>query len=275
LSSSLEASYAYCERVARAKAKNFYYSFLVLPKAKRRAMCAVYAFMRECDDRSDEDGATESNMAAWRAELDRALAGDTYAHPLWPAFADTVRRYRIPRSYLDDMIDGVTSDLTFSQPQSFEDLYSYCYKVASVVGLTIIHIFGFREPIALAMAEKCGVAFQLTNILRDVREDRDNGRTYLPSNLMRHYAVPHLDAPTPQLNSLLADLGGRARDYFTFSRPLIKLVETDSQSSLWALIEIYDRLLRKMESGRFAVLEKRYGLSGLEKAGVLTQAFLR
>ncbi len=272
---SLEESYAHCQRIARAKAKNFYYSFLVLPKPKRLAMCAVYAFMRECDDLSDESGATAERLEQWRRDLDASLDGRPAAHPIWPAFADTVHRYKIPRPYLDDMITGVTGDLSFTQPKNFDELYLYCYRVASVVGLTITHIFGFQRPEALAMAEKCGIAFQLTNILRDVREDRDKQRTYLPADLMQSYAVPHLNSSTPQLEALLKDLGQRARAYFDYSRPLIQLVDRDSRSSLWALIEIYDRLLRKIESSQFRVLDTRHRLSNFEKLSVLAQAFLR
>lgn len=272
---SLEESYAHCERIARAKAKNFYYSFLVLPKQKRLAMCAVYAFMRECDDLSDEAGATQTRLEQWRHDLDDALKGLTGTHPIWPAFADTVHRYKISREYLDDMITGVTSDLTFTQPANFNELYLYCYRVASVVGLTVTHIFGFQKPEALVMAEKCGIAFQLTNILRDVREDAQNYRIYLPADLMRQYQVPHLNASTPQLEALLSDLGQRARAYFESSRPLILLVDKDSQSSLWALIEIYDRLLKKIEAAHFRVMDTRHRLSNVEKLSILAQALFR
>lgn len=238
-------------------------------------MCAVYAFMRECDDLSDEAGATQTRLEQWRLDLDAALLGKTDTHPLWPAFADTVHRYKIPREYLDDMITGVTSDLTFTQPANFDELYLYCYRVASVVGLTITHIFGFQDPRALKMAEECGIAFQLTNILRDVREDASNQRTYLPADLMRQYQVPHLNGSTPELEALLRDLGQRARNYFTVSRPLIQLVDKDSRSSLWALIEIYDRLLRKIEAADFQVMAQRHRLSTFEKLSILARAALR
>ncbi len=266
MSGFLLQSYTYCEGVARAKAKNFYYAFLVLPRPKRLAMCAVYAFMRECDDLSDEAGASHDRLQAWRADLDRALEGDFPEHPLWPALADTVHRFGIPRPYLDDMIAGVSSDLSFSQPRNFDELYRYCYQVASVVGLTITHIFGFRDSRALEMAEKCGIAFQLTNILRDVAEDRQNGRTYLPADLLARHAT---------LEAALGELGARARDYYAFSRPLIGMVDRDSQGSLWALIEIYDRLLRRIERAQFQVLRVRHSVPTWEKFGILAQAWLR
>ena len=158
-------SYQFCERVARREAKNFYYSFLLLPRGRRRAMCAIYAFMRYCDDLSDSGNAAgrASAIAAWKADLEAALGGETPAHAVWPAFKDTVARYRIPHQYFYDMIEGVSSDLEPRRFETFEQLYGYCYRVASVVGLTIIHIFGFQSPAALLLAEQCGIAFQLTN----------------------------------------------------------------------------------------------------------------
>ena len=170
--SALEQSYRYCSAVARSKAKNFYYSFLLLTRNQRESMCAIYAFMRACDDLSDDpDIAGAAALAKWREELGRALEGHYGSHPCWPAFHDTVRRYHIPSHYFYDMIDGVSSDLEPRQIETFPELYHYCYQVASVVGLTIIHVFGYQSEHALELAEKCGVAFQLTNILRDVRED--------------------------------------------------------------------------------------------------------
>ncbi len=173
---SLEASYAFSRRIARTRARNFYYSFLLLSREQRDAMCAIYAFMRYCDDISEGEGASREGIERWRCDLDRALQGHYGENLLWPAFHDTVQRYQIPREYFYEMIEGVSSDLQSKQLQTFDELYRYCYQVASVVGLTIIHIFGFESPEALALAEKCGIAFQLTNILRDVREDRENGR---------------------------------------------------------------------------------------------------
>ncbi len=275
----LEQSYEYCVGIARKRAKNFYYSFLVLPKAKRLAMCAVYAFMRECDDRSDEAGATETALIDWREQMDRALNGDSLEHPLWPAFADTINSFSIPRVYLYDMIDGVTGDLGFTQPKNFDELYRYCYRVAGVVGLTITHIFGFEKPETLAMAEKCGIAFQLTNIVRDVGEDWQLGRCYLPLDLMTQFGVAASDMAggqvNPPLRSLLEDLGRRARGYYEYSRPMIAQVQPDSQSSLWALIEIYSRLFQRIEASGFEVLTRRHRLPTSEKLWIVVLALLR
>src|SRR5579862_6514826 len=176
-------SYAWCARVARSQAKNFYYSFLLLSAERRRAMCAIYAFMRYCDDLSDDEGVADraAAIARWRDDLKAALAGSAPDHPLWPAFVDSVARFAIPHQYFFEMIEGVSSDLEPRRIETFTELYDYCYHVASVVGLTIIHIFGFEGEESLKLAEKCGVAFQLTNILRDVREDFLKSRVYIPA----------------------------------------------------------------------------------------------
>src|SRR5580698_8546920 len=146
---NVEESYAWCVDVARTQAKNFYYSFLLLSLPQREAMCAIYAFMRYCDDLSDDEGIADraSAIARWRDDLEAALHGQSGEHPLWPAFVDAVERYKIPHQYFFDMIDGVSSDLEPRRIRTFAELYDYCYHVASVVGLTIVHIFGFAEHI--------------------------------------------------------------------------------------------------------------------------------
>ena len=271
---NLEASYAFCRRIARARARNFYYSFLLLSREQKNAMCAIYAFMRYCDDISEGAEASRAAIEQWRRELDLALEGEYAQNPLWPAFHDTVQRYKIPRSYFHEMIDGVSTDLESRQIQTFDELYRYCYQVASVVGLTILHIFGFESPEALKLAEKCGVAFQLTNILRDVREDLENGRVYIPAeDLLRFGAnLKNRDAKFVRLMSFEAE---RARSYYQGSRPLIDLVHRRSRPSLWAIIEIYRRLLDRIERSNFDVLEKRIRLPAWEKLGILVSARLR
>src|SRR5947209_3131991 len=222
---ALELSYNHCRAVARQRAKNFYYSFLLLPRAQRNAMCAIYAFMRYCDDLSDEPGASRQPLERWRIALDRALAGQYDGHPALPAFGDTVKRYQIPHQYFHEMIDGVSSDLVPRQIQTFDQLYRYCYQVASVVGLTTIHIFGFDQPEALRLAEKCGVAFQLTNILRDVREDAGRGRIYLPCEDLTRFSVIAEDLQagrrSPEFIALMRFEAERARGYYEESQALL------------------------------------------------------
>ncbi len=277
--SSVDASYAYCVEVARTRAKNFYYSFLVLPEQKRLAMCAIYAFMRECDDLSDEQGASLDNLAGWRADLDQTISGTPAQHAVWPAFLDTVTRYRIPARYFHEMIDGVSSDLEPRRMETFDDLYRYCYLVASVVGLTTIHIFGFEDQRAPELAERCGIAFQLTNIIRDVHEDASNGRVYLPAEDLARFGVNAemlcQDETRAEVRRLLEFEGERARRYYDESEPLIAMMQPDSRPALWALIEIYSRLLCRIRQRGYDVMPARIGLSTAEKTGVLLRAWGR
>jgi 15-cis-phytoene synthase len=272
---TLEASYAHCRHVAKSRAKNFYYSFVLLAKDQKNAMCAVYAFMRYCDDLSDEAGATAAAIEQWRDALTEALAGRPNSHAMWPAFLDSVQRYKIPHRYFYEMIDGVLSDITPRKMATFEELYQYCYKVASVVGLTTIHIFGFDSPKALELAEKCGIAFQLTNILRDVREDSELGRQYLPTeDLSRFHVDLAKPAATPDFVRLMEFEANRARKYYEESAPLLQMVHAKSRSSLWALITIYSSLLEHIRKSNYDVLSRRISLSSLEKSWIVMRAML-
>ena len=275
----LEESWRYCERVARRRARNFYYSFLALPAEKRRAMCALYAFMRECDDRSDGAGASLEKLADWRAQTEAALAGGAPGHPVWPALVETVRRYSVPPDCLYGMIEGVSSDLEPRSFESFDQLYRYCYLVASVVGIATIHVFGFHDERAPLLAERCGIAFQLTNILRDVREDALNGRIYLPREDMERFSVtPEMLAArqaSPELRRLLAFEAGRARAYYEEAQPLIGMVDEDSRHALWALIQIYRRLLGRIEARGYEVMAGRVRVPALEKSWIALRAVAR
>ena len=259
-----DRSYQYCRRIARRRAKNFYYSFVLLSRPQRNAMCAIYAFMRYCDDLSDEPGATRAAIDRWRTDMEEALEGRFSGHPVWPAFYHTVRRFGIPHQYFREMIDGVLSDLEPRRFDTFEHLYRYCYQVASVVGLTTIHIFGFDTRSALPLAEKCGVAFQLTNILRDIREDAERGRIYLPAEDLRRFGVTEEDLRAGRRNEpflrLMAFEAERARACYNESRPLLDLIHQRSRASLWALIAIYSRLLERIEHSNFDVFRRRVRL---------------
>ena len=276
--SALEESYAHCRAVAKARAKNFYYSFILLPEEKKNSMCAMYAFMRYCDDLSDEPGANRSAIDQWRHALNEALEGRPDSNPTWPAFLDTVDRYTIPREYFHEMIEGVASDLETRHIQTFDELYQYCYRVASVVGLTTIHIFGFNSSDALLLAEKCGIAFQLTNILRDVREDAALGRIYLPSEDLARFGVTPEDLKgarrTEKFGRLMEFETERARVYYQESSPLLGMVEADSHRSLWALIAIYSRLLEHIHASPYDVLQHRISLSPGEKLWIVLRAIV-
>jgi phytoene synthase len=275
---TLAESYAFCERVARREAKNFYYTFLLLAPPQRRAMCAIYAFMRQCDDLSDAENVPdrEAAIARWREDLGRALAGSLPENPLWPAFTDAVARYRIPHQYFSEMIQGVRSDLEPRAMQTFDELYRYCYQVASVVGLTVIHIFGFDTPEALPLAEKCGIAFQLTNIIRDVREDAGRDRIYIPQEDLARFGVRREELlaarVSPALRSALQFEARRAREYYLESAPLARMIHAESRGSFRALVDIYARLLDRIEESRFEVLARRIRVPGWEKAWIVLRS---
>lgn len=273
---SLEESYAHCRRVARTRARNFYYSFVLLSRPQRNAMCAIYAFMRYCDDLSDEPGANRAALEQWRAALDDALAGRCDAHPVLPAFHDTAVRYRIPPRYFHEMVDGVASDLEPRRFETFAQLYRYCYQVASTAGLTTIHILGFESPAALPLAEKCGIAFQLTNILRDVREDAELGRIYLPAEDLVRFGVTEAGIRaglrTPEFIELMDFEAARARQYYTESQPLLGLVRAGGRAALSALIAIYSTLLERIVASHYDVFSRRISLSAAEKCWILLKS---
>jgi 15-cis-phytoene synthase len=275
----LAESYAYCRRVARRRARNFYYAFVLLSRERRDAMCALYAFMRYCDDLSDEPGANRAAISQWRAALDQALASRTDAHPVLPAFHDTVSRYRIPPRYFHEMIDGVASDLEPRRFETFDELRRYCYQVASTAGLATIHVLSFNSPEALPLAEKCGIAFQLTNILRDIREDAARGRIYLPAEDLARFGAGEQDIRsgkrTPEFFDLMDFETGRARDYYRQSQPLVSLVDRRNRASLAALITIYSRLLDRIERSNYDVFPRRISLSAWEKSLIVLRALLR
>jgi len=271
-------SYLWCRGVAKRRARNFYYSFILLPEDRKNAMCAMYAFMRYCDDLSDEPGASLSAIEKWRGALHAALAGSPGPEPLWPAFLDTLARYKIPHEYFDEMIEGVASDLEPRTLSTFDELYRYCYRVASVVGLTTIRIFGFHSPDALPLAEKCGIAFQLTNILRDIREDAGLGRIYIPAEDLDRFGVSPDDLRfarrTEPFGRLMEFEIERARGYYRESSGLLDLVDREARASLWALIAIYSSLLEHVSESHYDVLSRRISLSGAEKTWIVLRAAL-
>ena len=285
---SVADSYAECRRVARAAASNFYFAFYMLPRAKSDALCALYAFMRLVDDVSDTPDAvavsgeiTSEKTAAlsrWRAMLDQAIAGNVGSHPILPAFADTLRRYRIPPRYFHDLISGVEMDLTETRYATFGRLREYCYRVAGTVGLTCLHVFGFDDPSAPDLAEKLGIAFQLTNILRDVSGDLAMGRIYLPAEDLDRFGCSTEELTrgvvTPSVRELMRFEAERAWQFYAEGSRLLPLVHRDSRAALWALTRIYSSLLARIEDRDFDVFSSRVRLTATEKAGILLRARL-
>ena len=297
-SAQLEHAYAACRSIARAAAKNFYYSFLALPRAKRNALCAVYAFMRLADDISDDASLTAqeryAKLEAWSEQARRVFGGEATDDAVLFALADAQRRFQIPPELFDKLVQGTAMDLQYAPQQSeqspvapyesFDELYQYCYHVASVVGLICIHIFGYRNPAAEPLAEKCGVAFQLTNILRDVKEDAAMGRIYFPRQDLQRFAVsPAIltganvrnGFQPASLQPLLQFEAERAREFYRAGDELLPLVDPDSRPALWVLIEIYRRLLAKIAERNYDVFSERVSLSAGEKLWLLSRGLLR
>jgi 15-cis-phytoene synthase len=271
----LLASYRAAEAVARSRARNFYYSFLALPSQKRRAFCAVYAFMRYCDDISDGDAGIDAKremLVKWRNQLDIVFSGGPQTNSILPAFRDTVNNFSIPAQYFHWIIDGAEMDLNASQYETFNELYKYCFNVASAVGLVCLQIFGSGEDRAKEYAEQCGIAFQLTNILRDVKEDAEMGRIYLPAEDLRkfNYTPEELrrGVMDERYKALMSFEAERARNYYAQARQLLPLVEDASRPSLWAMIEIYQRILERIVQRRFDVFHGRIRLSMAEKLSI-------
>jgi phytoene synthase len=290
----LRAAYGVCRHIARSAAKNFYYGFLVLPARKRSALSAVYAFMRHADDISDDPSVPvverREKLAEWMCSLRRVVAGERTDDPVLMALADTQKTYNIPLDLLEKLVQGTAMDLPNGPWQAngtegqlryetFDELYQYCYHVASVVGLVCIRIFGYRDPRAEKLAEQTGVAFQLTNIIRDVKEDSQLGRVYLPAEDLRRFGVEmgvlNNGSATAALRPVLEFEAGRARELYGSAEELIPMVDDDSQPALWALVEIYRRLLDRIAARQYDVFTERVSLSTAEKVGILTKGFVR
>lgn len=294
--SQLDMAYSVCRSIARAAAKNFYYGFMVLPRRKRNALSAVYAFMRRCDDIVDDNTLSRydrhNKLADWLDKVHRALAAQPTDDPVLLALTDAQRTYQIPIGLLDQLAFGTAVDLDVSPVETsagaplvaryrtFEELRQYCYGVASVVGLVCIKIFGYRDPAAEPLAERCGLAFQLTNIIRDVKEDVAMGRIYFPQEDLARCGLSAGDLAAPQIDGarirpLLAIEADRAREGYRAGEDLIPLVNEDSQPALWVLITIYQRLLEKIASNQYDVFSERVQLTVPEKLSVLGKGILK
>ncbi len=288
---SLEAAYQECRVIAKREAKNFYYAFRVLPKPKMDAMCAVYAFMRKADDISDDESLTiearRLAMEAWLDEWRAARLVDEPVDKVFHALNDAQSRFNISDALLEDLVRGTCMDLYLGQGagntidlgdglqgyETFEDLYRYCYLVASVVGLVCIHIFGYSDPAAELMAEKTGAAFQITNILRDIKEDAERKRIYLPQEMLREFRVTNADilelaggrAMKPNERAMLMALSVQAWEYYESGRQLIPLLDPDSRPCMWVMIEIYSGLLAKIDQRQGDVFSARVSVPTPQK----------
>ncbi len=291
----MDEAYRVCREIARKEAKNFYYAFVALPAHKRNAICAVYAFMRHADDLSDDESLSldqrRANLAAWLDTWHRALSGEQTADPVFIALADAKARFQIPASLLDQLVEGTAMDLhrsiepgQYDTYATFDDLYRYCYLVASVVGLVCIRIFGYTDLRAEKLAEETGIAFQLTNILRDVREDFERGRIYLPLEDLERHSVSITDLATlistlrsipPNVFTLLDAEAKRAEHYYKSGQALLPLIEADSRPALWVLIDIYHSLLERIERHSYNVFTSRISVPTSQKLWILARGLLQ
>jgi len=284
---TLDESYAICKAIAKREAKNFYYAFVALPAARRNAICAIYAFMRKADDLSDDESLSHAerrrNLDAWLAAWHAASATGETADPVFLAVRDATQRFNIPLSLLDELVAGTTMDLraaasdTADTYATFEDLYRYCYLVASVVGLVCIRIFGYSDPRAEKLAEETGVAFQLTNILRDVEEDASRSRVYLPLDDLGAHGIS-LEAlvqrrpgtpPTTSERVLFAAIARRAEGYYKSADALLPLIDRESRPALWVLVSIYHALLKRIERADYDVFSRRASVPLVQKLAIL------
>lgn len=290
---TLDEAYAICRAIAKREAKNFYYAFVALPDKRRNAICAIYAFMRKADDLSDDESIPREqrrlNLEQWQAAWRKASEGVATDDPVFIAVRDATERFSIPLSLLDELIAGTTSDLKANPGDvpdtyaTFADLYRYCYLVASVVGLVCIRIFGYTDPAAEKLAEETGVAFQLTNILRDVAEDAERGRVYLPlEELAAHNitleSILHRatgTSPTSNERALLAGIGKRADAYYASADRLLPLIDRESRPAMWVLVAIYHALLRHIERANYDVFSHRASVPTVQKVTILAAGMAR
>jgi phytoene synthase len=284
---TLEEAYAACRSIAKREAKNFYYAFVALPEPRRNAICAIYAFMRQADDLADDESLSREErrhrLQEWQDDWHNVAAGGPTSDPVFVAVADATKRFSIPHCLLDELIAGTTMDL---QPEAddspdtyatFADLYRYCYLVASVVGLVCIRIFGYTDPAAEKLAEETGVAFQLTNILRDVAEDAERSRVYLPLEDLAAHNVSLQSLfhraknapPTTSERALLEVIGHRAEKYYASAQRLLPLIDPESRPALWVLVSIYHSLLKRIRGADYDVFSRRARVPMAQKMGIL------
>jgi phytoene synthase len=276
--SSLAVDFARCATITRKASSNFYYAFKLLPAQRRRALYATYAFCRFVDDIADDSNVREpaALLERWREELDRVYEGEP-AHAISRALADSVRRFAIPRRYFEEIIDGVEMDLARKRYRTFEELRLYCYRVASAVGLVCIEIFGYRNPQARIYAENLGIAFQLTNIIRDVREDAERGRIYLPLEDLERFDVKQAEVLSHQHSARFERLmefeANRAQEFYALAEQALPQEDRTSLLTAEAMRLIYSALLRRIVKSRYRVMDGKLRLSAPHKILLVGRAW--
>lgn len=286
MSDQIADAFAYCREVTKTHAKNFYYAFMFLPKPKREAIYAVYAFCRYCDDIADGDYTSEDQpdllkadlLKAWRQELDNCYAGQP-THRITQALHHVVQQYDLPKHYFEELMRGVEMDFAIRRYETFAELEQYCYRVASVVGLLCIEIFGYRHVGVREYARLIGISLQLINIMRDVKEDLEAGRIYLPLENLRAFDYPEAELQkqryTPEFIALMQFQAQRAEDYYR--RAQASLLPGDK----WGLVTpeimagIYRATLHRIRRREYNVFTGRASLPVLRKVGIALRVFLK
>lgn len=274
----LEAAYARCAEITRRSSSNFYYAFMLLPIERRRALYAVYAFCRYIDDIADDGGVASpaALLERWREELKRVYTG-TVERPVSRALAANVRRFNIPQRYFEEVIDGVEMDLTRKRYETFDELRLYCRRVASAVGLICIEIFGYRNPATRTYAERLGLAFQLTNILRDVREDSARDRIYLPHEDLERFGVTEDEilqsAYTPAFHQLMEFEAERARNFYREAGAALHPEDRPAMIAAEGMRLIYSALLERIVKSGYRVFDGRLSVSTPRKLYLVGRAW--
>ena len=277
---ALKEDYARCAEITRRSSSNFYYAFMLLPAARRRALYAVYAFCRFVDDIADgeTEQAPAAQLARWRDELELVYNGAP-AHPISRALAPEVRHFAIARHHFEEIIDGVEMDLSRSRYATFDELRLYCYRVASAVGLICIEIFGYENLRSRVYAENLGIAFQLTNIIRDVREDAARGRIYIPLEDLARFGVAEDEilhgVDTPALRRLMEFEGERARSFYAEAERALPAEDASTMMCAEAMRFIYGALLERIARSGYSVLNNRHRLSAPRKLYLVGRAWAR
>jgi 15-cis-phytoene synthase len=274
----LDADYTRCAEITRRSSSNFYYAFMLLPAERRRALHAVYAFCRFIDDIADDESSHDAAalLKRWRDEVDRVYAGEP-TRAISRALADSARNFNIPREHFDEIITGVEMDLTRNRYQTFEELRQYCYRVASAVGLICIEIFGYTNPAARDYAEKLGIACQLTNIMRDVKEDAQRNRIYLPLEDLARFDVSEEEILHSVYNDNFVRLmqfeAMRAQDFYREAEAALPAEDRGTLLTAEAMRMIYGALLDRIVRSNYRVLDRRHSLSAPLKLYLVGRAW--
>ena len=271
----------YCQDKAAKSGSSFYYSFMFLPPERRQAITALYAFCREVDDVVDEChdlSLAQTKLEWWRQEVGRVYAG-TPKHPVGHALKDVIKGFRLPQEQLLEIIDGMAMDLSQTRYLDFKGLQLYCYRVASVVGLLAAEIFGYQDRQTLKYAHDLGLAFQLTNIIRDVGEDARRGRIYLPIEDLQRFEVPAKDLLEARYSDafreLMAFQAERAEKFYDQAFAQLPAIDRKAQRPGLVMAAIYRTLLREIAADGFLVLDRRTSLTPLRKVWLAGTTWFR